>query len=169
MLQVSSTKEWSLSMADGLHQSFGSLCYLLHLHVIQETTLFLIGYTWEEWVTNTHVYVFFFLQLMCDSLKSGALLTNMCLLCLVDFGMIENSLLSFIAIFLPAISSYMADKYSSGRSLLSLIPRFILMYCSFVILFFTYINRKQGRNLVEHIFNCGYKMCFLSIEKTGTK
>lgn len=102
-------------------------------------------------------------------LKSGALLTNMCLLCLVDFGMIENSLLSFIAIFLPAISSYMADKYSSGRSLLSLIPRFILMYCSFVILFFTYINRKQGRNLVEHIFNCGYKMCFLSIEKTGTK
>lgn len=70
------------------------------------------------------------------------------LLCLVDFGVMENSLLSFMAIFLPAISSYMADKYSSGRSLLSLIPRFILMYCSFVILFFTYINREVPRKCV---------------------
>lgn len=59
MLQVSSTKEWSLSVADSLHQSFGSLCHLLHLHVIQETTLFLIGYTWEEWVTNISVKSFF--------------------------------------------------------------------------------------------------------------
>lgn len=64
-------------------------------------------------------------------------------LCLVDFGVIENSLLSFMAIFLPAISSYMEDRYSSGRSLLSLIPRFILMYCSFVILFFTYIHEQN--------------------------
>lgn len=37
----------------------------------------------------------------------------------------------------------MAERYSSGRSLLSLMPRFILMYCSFVILFFTFANKKH--------------------------
>ncbi len=76
-------------------------------------------------------------------------------LCLVDFGVIENSLLSFMAIFLPAISSYIEDRYSSGRSLLSLIPRFILMYCSFVILFFTYIKEEDRERQLRWLIKKG--------------
>lgn len=48
MLQVCSAEEGGLSVADGLHQSFSGLRHLLHLHVIQQTTLLLTGYTWRE-------------------------------------------------------------------------------------------------------------------------
>lgn len=146
MLQVCSTEEGRLSMADRLHQSFGGLRHLFHLHVVEQTTLLLTGHTW--WKVDFNVSDW----LKMHNNKASLLFLLFWwvileyLLCLVDFGVIENSLLSFMAIFLPAISSYMEDRYSSGRSLLSLIPRFILMYCSFVILFFTYVNKEdQGR------------------------
>lgn len=40
--------EGSLNMADSLHQSFGRLSHLLHLHIVQQTPLFLAGHTWAK-------------------------------------------------------------------------------------------------------------------------
>ena len=52
VLQVCGAEEGGLSVADGLHQSFSGLCHLLHLHVVQQTTLLLTGYTWVEGKRN---------------------------------------------------------------------------------------------------------------------
>lgn len=44
MLQVSGAEERCLSVTYSLHQSFSRLGHLLHLHVIQQPPLLLIGY-----------------------------------------------------------------------------------------------------------------------------
>lgn len=156
MFQVSGAEERRLSVADGFHQSFGRLRHLLHLQVVQQPPLLLTGYICRgedreqgqggpggAWRSLEEPG-----RLRRDTANQHSL-------CFEDLGVMENSLLSFMAIFLPAISSYMDDKYSSGRSLLSLMPRFILMYCSFVILFFTCRNGEDREKIVQrgkHIF-----------------
>lgn len=59
MLQVRSAEERGLSVAHSLHQSFSGLRHLLHLHVVQQATLLLTGYTCREEVINvSDVFVF---------------------------------------------------------------------------------------------------------------
>lgn len=48
MLQVGGAKKMGLSMAHCLHQSFSCLSHLLHLHIIQQPPLLLIGYTCHQ-------------------------------------------------------------------------------------------------------------------------
>lgn len=44
VLQVRGTEERGLGVAHCLHQSFGGLGHLLHLHVVQQAALLLTGY-----------------------------------------------------------------------------------------------------------------------------
>lgn len=60
MLQVCSTEEGGLSMANCLHQSLCRLGHLLHLHVVQQATLLLTRYTWREKDIHVcNVFMFF--------------------------------------------------------------------------------------------------------------
>jgi hypothetical protein len=45
VFQVGGAEEGSLGVAHSLHQGLGCLGHLFHLHVIQQTTLLLSGYT----------------------------------------------------------------------------------------------------------------------------
>ncbi len=45
VLQVCGAGEGSLDVTDSLHQSFGRLGHLFHLHIVQQTPLLLTGHT----------------------------------------------------------------------------------------------------------------------------
>ena len=51
------------------------------------------------------------------------------------------------------ISSYMDSRYSRGKSLLSFIPLFIVMYCSLVIFLFTCRNEKRLIQVLKSYLN----------------
>jgi len=72
----------------------------------------------------------------------------------------------FILISLDAISSYISSRYSLGRSLESLMPRFILIYSIFVIFFFTYMT-ERGKNLEETDSNNSVWLLAHSVNQTS--